>query len=111
MKEKKVLYLHYCSNVWGQAHRLHLFDQNTEKTAIFSNKLLFKITFLFYVLKFHLFLPAKLNFQQPLLQASASHDPLEIILICSSIAQETYLLSKLKTDVIFLGKLTFFRNL
>ncbi len=34
----------------------------------------------------------KLNFQQPLLQSSVSHDPSEIILICWFGAQETFLL-------------------
>ncbi len=35
---------------------------------------------------------AKLNFQQPILQSSVSHDPPEIILICWFGAQETYLI-------------------
>ncbi len=34
---------------------------------------------------------AKLNFQQPLLQSSVSHNPSEIILICSFGAQETFI--------------------
>jgi len=33
---------------------------------------------------------AKLNFQQPLLQATVSHDPSEIILICWFDAQNIY---------------------
>ncbi len=33
----------------------------------------------------------KLNFQQPLLQSSVSHDPSEIILICRFDAQGTFL--------------------
>ncbi len=35
---------------------------------------------------------AMLNFQQPLLQSSVSHDPSEIILMCSFGAQETIIL-------------------
>ncbi len=34
---------------------------------------------------------AKLNFQQPLLQFSVSHDHLQIILICRFAAKETFL--------------------
>ncbi len=41
---------------------------------------------------------AKLNFQQPLLQASVSHDPSEIILTCWFDAQETFLIIMLKTN-------------
>ncbi len=44
----------------------------------------------------------KLNFHQLLLQASISHDPSEIILMCWFGAQETYLLlSMLKTVLLF----------
>ncbi len=35
---------------------------------------------------------AMLNFQQPLLQSSVSHDPSEIILICSFLAQVTFII-------------------
>ncbi len=35
---------------------------------------------------------AKLNFQQSLLQASMSHDPSEIILLCWFGAQETFII-------------------
>ncbi len=37
-----------------------------------------------------LFLMAKLNLQQLLLQSSVSHDPSEIIVICRFGAQETF---------------------
>ncbi len=42
---------------------------------------------------------AKLNFQQPLLLSSASHDPSEIILICSFLIIIKTVLSLLKTVV------------
>ncbi len=34
---------------------------------------------------------AKLNFQQPLILSSVSHDSSEIIIICLFVAQETFL--------------------
>ncbi len=75
----QINYIHYCSKVWGRyyllmllkevscVHQGHLFDQ-------LKNVIHFKM----------LFIPlmVKLNFQQPLLQTSVSHDPSELILIC-----------------------------
>ncbi len=45
---------------------------------------------------------AKLNFQQPLLHISVSHDPSEIILICWFGAQETFLIISVKNTFVLL---------
>jgi len=69
---------------------------NAQQGCIYLTKIQYKKTVILYILlQFEMFIPivkyfkitfipvlAKLDFQQPFLQFSVSHDPSEIILIC-----------------------------
>ncbi len=74
---------------WQLDHRLGSVSANSSKVS-YTHR--FKMQFISMM--------AKLNFQQPLLESSGSHDPWEIILICGFLLKKHY--SFLITKIILL---------
>ncbi len=105
--KKSFFFFMFLKNV-SYTHKIYIYLIQNTKTAILWNIItMYKKLFILLecILKCNSLLWSQLNFHQPLLQSSVSHDPSEVILIRWFDAQATFLLSMLnRCAAIFLRK-------